>query len=244
MTKKIKVFLFTSGFLILLATIASLFFVNFHFGMIILCSLSFFLILYGLFCDSLLKLKCLNYSILASCVFFAIMMLFLGFYGQTDNVTFDEDAVIVLGAGIRGERVTRLLAYRLDRAAEYSDYNPNAIIVVSGGQGPQEDITEALAMERYLIEKGVPQERIIKEEASTSTYENLLYSKEILDKLFEVPYKVVVITNDFHIFRATKLAEKLGLNVTHYHAKIDMYGIPLNYSRECIAVLRLLILGR
>jgi uncharacterized SAM-binding protein YcdF (DUF218 family) len=149
----------------------------------------------------------------------------------------------VLGAGIRGERVTHMLSYRLDKAAQYSENNPQAIIVVSGGQGPQEDITEALAMERYLIDKGIPKEKIIKEEVSTSTYENLLFSKELLDVLFEEPYETVVITNDFHIYRATKIAEKIGLTASRYHAKIDWYSIPRNYSRECIAIFKFWILG-
>ena len=126
---------------------------------------------------------------------------------------------------------------------EYSIHNPKAIIVVSGGQGPQEDITEALAMERYLISKGTPKERIIKEEESTSTYENLLFSKNILDDIFTDPYKTVVITNNFHIYRATRLAENLGLDATHYHGKTSWYSIPVNYARECIATLKFWIFG-
>lgn len=170
--------------------------------------------------------------------------LFLGLYGQHDTATFEEDAVVVLGAGVKGERVTKLLALRLDQAAEYSEKNPNAVIIVSGGQGPGEDITEALAMERYLIDKGVAAERIVKEEVSSSTYQNLLYSKELLDGLFDRPYKIAVITNDFHIFRAAGFAKRLGLDATHYHAKTVWYGVPYNYARECLAVVKMWIIGK
>lgn len=242
--KKIKLLLLVLGLLTLIFAIVSVFFVNFNFGIIIIFGASCVLILYGLFFEKLVKMKWLTYSILAVCVIFLVMMTFIGIYGNNDTTTFDEDAVIVLGTGVRGEQVSQTLAYRLDKAVEYSEKNPKAVIIVSGGQGPQEDITEALAMERYLLAKGVAKERIIKEEASTSTYENYLYSKKILDEMFDSVYTTAVITNGFHIFRAVKLAEKLGLDVTHCHAKIEWYSVPINYTRECLAVVKLWILGK
>lgn len=244
MLKKIKILLFTLGLLLFLVTTASLLVVNFNFGIIVLLGISCVFILYGVFLEKLIKVKWLTYGILGVCTSLAILMLAIGLYGKADNATFKEDVVIVLGAGIRGERVSKLLSYRLDKAAEYSSKNPEAIIVVSGGQGPQENITEALAMERYLVAKGVPQEKILKEEAATSTYENLLFSKEILDEAIQKPYKTVIITNDFHIYRAVNIAKKLGLDVTHYNAKTEWYGVPLNYSRECVAIFKLLIVGK
>ena len=235
--KAFKILLFTIGAASFLMIAISLFFVNFNFGIVILGGISCVFMLYGLFCERLIRLKWLTYSIIAVCFSYLAMMLFIGVYGRSDNVTFNENAVIVLGAAVRGEKVSLLLSDRLDKAVEYSKKNPNAVIIVSGGQGPQEKITEALAMERYLIAKGTPKEKIIKEEASTSSYENILYSKEILDDLFDKPYEAVIITNDFHIFRAVKIAGQLGLNATHYHAKVKWYFIPLNYSRECLAIL-------
>jgi len=251
MIKKLKSVLLILGLLMLFCTTLSMFFVNFNFGFIILSGISGIFILYGLFFEKLIRIKWLTYSIFVCGLLFVAIVLFVGFYGRNDNVSFGEDAVIVLGAGIRGEKVTLTLACRLDRAVEYSFKNPKAIIVVSGGQGPQESITEALAMERYLLNAGVPGERIFREEESTSTYENLLFSKEILDNqfdssdnLFDSSYGVVVITSDFHIYRASKLAEKLGLKAAHYHAKTKWYNMPLNYSRESIAVIKFWLLGK
>jgi uncharacterized SAM-binding protein YcdF (DUF218 family) len=232
------------GFITFLLTIINLFMANMHFGFILLGGFSCFCLAYGVFFEKLIKIKWLTYSILTAFTLFLGMALFVGFYGANSNVTFDEDAVIVHGAGIRGESVTRILAYRLDKAVEYAERNPNAIIIVSGGQGPGEYITEALAMERYLIKKGVSEERIIKEELSVSTYENLLYSKVILDGIFDNRYRTVIITNNFHIYRAVSLAKGLGLDVTHNGAKIDLYSAPLNYSRECVAIFRMWIFGR
>jgi len=226
-----------------LYAMASLFIVNFSLGIVLIIGFSCLLLSYGLFYERLIKIRWMTYGLLGLAAFFLAVSLFIGLYGINDNVTFDEDAVIVLGAGIRGEQVSLLLSYRLDKAVEYCHINPKAIIVVSGGQGPQEDITEALAMERYLISRGMPKERIIREEESTSTHENFSFSKNILDDIFTDPYTTVVITNSFHIYRATRLAEKLGLNATHYHGKTSWYSIPVNYARECIATLKFWLFG-
>ncbi len=148
-----------------------------------------------------------------------LIVLFAGIlfgYGKADNVTYSEDAVIVLGAGIQGEELTDNLRHRLDMAIDYYTENQKAIIVVSGGQRPQEAITEALAMEQYLLSQGVPEAQIIKEEAATSARENFLYSKQILEDHFEKPYCVAFITNDYHIWFTEFVA---------YHAPKERYGV-------------------
>ena len=128
------------------------------------------------------------------------------------------------------------LAYRLDRAVEYHEKNPDAIIVVSGGKGTDEEISEALAMERYLSAKGVYSEKIIKEDKSTSTYENFAFSSKIIQQKLGTDYSVAFITNKFHVYRAEKLAESVGLNAAHLGADIEWYNVPTNYMRELIAL--------
>ena len=181
--------------------------------------------------------KWLTILILTGGAIFLGTSIFIGVYGNIDNADFYEDAVIVLGAGLRGENVSNILAYRLDAAVEYSLNNPNALIIVSGGLGQNAEITEALAMERYLIAQGIPKEKIIKEELSTSTFENLLFSKHILDALFEEPYRIVIITSNFHIFRASRLAARLELDAGHIGARINLRSVPANFSREFAAIL-------
>ena len=105
---------------------------------------------------------------------------FIAVYGQYDNADYNEDAVIVLGAGINGDKVTYPLKVRLDKAIEYHKLNPDALIVVTGGQGFQETVTEAYAMEKYLVQNGVEASKIIKEEKATSTNENMRFSKKLL----------------------------------------------------------------
>jgi uncharacterized SAM-binding protein YcdF (DUF218 family) len=169
------------------------------------------------------------------------MMIFIAYYGQTDTVTYNEDAVIILGAGIDGETPRYPLLHRLEQGAEYYQKNPDAVIVVSGGKGNDEDITEALAMERYLVAHGVPKSHIFKEEESTSTYENFVFSRKILDQHFIGPYSTLIITSDFHVFRATQIAKIAGLNGTTLHAGIIWYSILVIYIREAMALVQFIV---
>lgn len=149
--------------------------------------------------------------------------------------------IIVLGAGLKGEKPSLTLAHRLDKSYEYLIENPDTKVIVSGGQGYDEPITEALAMERYLIEKGIDKERIIKEEDSTSTYENLKFSKELLNEMGEdvTSLKIGIISNDFHIFRALHLAKELSYQEVYgCSAKSVFWLKPNNYIREAFAVVK------
>ena len=238
-----KILFIMTGVLFFIVTIVGMFYTNFNAGVVMLICAESGLILYGIFFERLIRIKWLTFTILAGCVCALVMMISIWAYGIQDNATYREDALIVLGAGIRGERVSMTLARRLEKAVEYARKNQEAAIIVSGAQGFQEDITEALAMERYLTRRGIPGERIIKEEDATSSYENLLYSKAILDKLYIEPYEVVIITNEFHIYRASKLAEKLELNATHIHSNTVWYEVPRNYLRECLAIFKFWLLG-
>ena len=165
-------------------------------------------------------------------------------YGNSNNATHDEDAVIVLGAGLRGEKLGKALLGRLEKTVEYCEKNPDAVIVVSGGQGHGESITEALAMERYLIENGIPKEKIIKEERATSTKENFEYSKELLDDYFDGEYSVTFITSEFHVYRAGIIARSSGYdNATYVGSTTLPYLIISNGFRECLAVVKTWVLG-
>lgn len=122
------------------------------------------------------------------------------------------DLIMVLGAGIFTEKVTPMLAERLNRAIKvYQSQKHPPYMLVSGGQGPDEPITEALAMKRYLIANGVPEKRILMEEQSTNTYTNFLYSKPIIEGRFGKSEQFLCVTSQFHILRSLRLAEKVGL---------------------------------
>ncbi|MFD7024593.1 YdcF family protein [Promicromonospora sukumoe] len=175
-----------------------------------------------------------------------LLLLFtsLAVFGRTDTVSHREDAVVVLGAGLKGDEVTPSLRSRLDAAVGYSVANPDAVIAVSGGQGPGESITEALAMERYLVAHGVPEDRILREDRSTSTHENFVFTKSLLDAHFDADYTTAFITNDYHVFRAGRIAENAGIGSTHAHADTPWVEIPVAYVRESLAITKFFLTGR
>lgn len=165
---------------------------------------------------------------------------FLFIYGNTDNVDYNEDYLIVLGCGLQGESPTAPLVRRLDTAVRYAERNPGCKIIVSGGQGNGESIPEAEAMYRYLTSHNIDADRIIKEDKSTSTTENFKYSARAADNDL-TSYSAAFITNDFHIYRAEQLAKLLGYDFTHIHADTDFYNIIPSSLREILAIVKMYV---
>lgn len=138
------------------------------------------------------------------------------------------DYVIVLGAGLDGENVGKVLKSRLDKAIEYYNIHKDVNIIVSGGLGEGEIISEADAMYKYLIEQGVNPNQIIKENKATTTLENIKYSKEILIKRNDKNKKVLIVTNEFHLYRAMVISNILGVK-NEGLASITPIKIRVNY---------------
>lgn len=249
MQKIIRGLFFLAGCYLLVNSVVLAGMISFQLGLLLTFLLGLGLLFYGIFFSWINRktdrgffkgLRCFSYGFL---LFMLCVICFLWGFGQIDSTDYREDAVIVLGAGIRGETVTAILQYRLDKAVDYWRKNPKALFVVSGGQGPGESITEAGAMERYLLQKEVPAGQIVKEERSTSTYENFLYSKELLDSRLGTDYRVAFITNDFHIYRGYRLAREVGILATFLHAKTQVNMISTTYLREFAAVLKMWVFG-
>lgn len=120
--------------------------------------------------------------------------------------------MIVLGAGLDGYNVGTTLKSRLDKALEYYDLNKDVKIIVTGGQGENEVISEADAMYNYLISKNIPKGNIIKEDKATTTLENMIFSREILEKRNDENKKVLIVTNEFHLTRSMIIAKMLRMD--------------------------------
>ncbi|MBQ4626021.1 MAG: YdcF family protein [Clostridia bacterium] len=241
MKKVIRTIIIGSGFLLIIYGLIMLFVSPFSIGLVPIYVIALALIIYGIFFKRFKRII----HILILCFSLVLFMLTgsLAVYGNNDNVTYTEDAVIVLGKGLDGDKITPDLASRLELAVEYHQKNPAAVIVVSGGQGKDEKISEALAMERYLVSKGVPADKIIKEDKSTSTYENFEFSAKILsEKFYDDDYSLAFITNSFHIYRAERIAKSIGVQATHSGADIEWYTVPTNYMRELMALVKYLVL--
>jgi len=220
---------------------------NFNAGIVLTFLLGFLLLTIGVLPNSVLhKIPTFVFWVLG--VGLAVVIAFVGFlliFGSSDNATHKENAVIVLGAAVHGDKPSAVLADRLDTAVEYYEQNKNAVIVVTGGKGMQENVTEAAAMEKYLIGKGVPKEKIIKEEKATNTYENFVYSKEILEELFGEDYTAVYITNEYHVYRAGCIAKTAGINnASHIHSGTRWHSLVAGTLRECLGVMKFWLLRR
>ncbi len=157
----------------------------------------------------------------------------------------DAPYVIVLGAAVYGEAPSISVRHRSDRAAEHLAANPHAKAVVSGGQGKGEDISEAECMRRYLKGKGIPENRILLEDASTSTWENLTFSKQIIEKSGGDPSRVAIVSSSYHLYRARRLAARLGMAADGLPST-DGYPVYMTgmYLREAVAVWKLWITGK
>ena len=158
----------------------------------------------------------------------------------------NQDFIIVLGSGLINDKVPPLLASRINKAIDFywkqAAVNTPPTIIFSGGQGPDEGLPEAEAMQKYAVEKGISIEHTVQENRSVNTYQNMLFSKEIMDSLKpEGKYKSIFTTNNFHLFRAGIYARQAGLNSQGIGSKTAFYYWPNAMIREYVAIV---VMGR
>jgi uncharacterized SAM-binding protein YcdF (DUF218 family) len=151
------------------------------------------------------------------------------------------DFVVVLGSGLLGgDRVPPLLASRLERGRQVYQAlvargKNSPMLIVSGGQGADERVSEAEAMAQYLIERGVPADSVMREDQSRTTEENLTFSRAIMER-FRPRYRCIVVTSNYHVFRAAMLTRRLDVNGQVTGARTAGYFWPSATLREFIAV--------
>ncbi|MFF1695365.1 YdcF family protein [Streptomyces sp. NPDC058257] len=192
-----------------------------------------------------------------------LSFLFLSFvcyaflYGRL-RVRRKADYVVVLGSGlVGGSTVPPLLASRLKRAqavhARLAERGDPPVLITSGGQGPDEDLPESHAMADYLVARGFPADRIEREDRSTTTDENLRFSKAIMEKTTP-DYRCVIVTNNYHAFRAALTARRTGITGHVVGSPTAAYFWPtatireftailVSYRRTNVAICLLLVLG-
>jgi len=200
-------------------------------GMAVFFGLAMFRIFYG----RLQKTKIwpfLKYGMI--CVLCAVLGLSLFMVKAAFNAPGKNSTVIVLGCRVNGERESLMLEERLDAAYVYLEKNSGSYCILSGGKGSDEDISEAECMYRYMLKKGISNSRLYKEENSFSTMENLKNSADIIEK-YGLDKKVAVVTNEFHQFRAQKIAALYGLEASAVSAKTNALLFPTFAVRELYA---------
>lgn len=148
------------------------------------------------------------------------------------------DYIVVLGAFVNGTVPSFSLQSRLDTALYYLQRHPNTVCIVSGGQGPGEDISEALCMYDYLTERGIDEARIWMEDRSTSTRENLAFSLSLIEaNTGSRPTEIGIVSNEYHLYRAGLVAREVGVSTVGIPAKTTLPVLYLNYFlREIPAI--------
>lgn len=172
-------------------------------------------------------------------IFVAVEGMVLSRYSA--NAAPGADYCIILGAQWKSTGPSEVLRRRLDRAVEYLKESVDTKVVVSGGQGGNEPIAEAVGMKEYLIQSGIAEDRILVEALSGNTYENLMFSGRLIDTENS---RVVIVTNNFHVFRAVKIAEKQGYRNVDGLAASSVTGmLPNNLFREFFGVVKDFVTG-
>jgi uncharacterized SAM-binding protein YcdF (DUF218 family) len=145
----------------------------------------------------------------------------------------NADYLIVLGAKVNGTVPSLALDRRIDAAAEYLKDNPNTVVIASGGKGRGEDISEAECIKRELIDQGISESRIMLEDQSTDTSENVRFSKKLIPADSS---NGVIVTNTFHLYRAVSIASDQGLEASGLPAETPRSAVVKSYGREYLAI--------
>jgi len=193
--------------------------------------------------------KMMLYILTPIIVFFLVVevIIFSGFFEKPKE---EPDYIVVLGATVRENGPCYILRQRLKETVKWANTYENATIVVTGGQGETEPFTEGSEMKRYLVEElGILEDRILVEEESKNTYENMKFTGELLekegDKFSYENTSVLVVTNDFHMYRSLQIAKKAGYEkVSGAPSGTLIFLFPHYMVREFCAILKNFVLGR
>ena len=160
------------------------------------------------------------------------------FRGAKGDPSDDADLLVVLGAGLNGMEPSAVLTSRLQVTYDYMVDHPKSIAILTGSQGYNELRTEASAMAEYLIKQGIPSDRLILEEEAHNTAQNIKYSVALMEQLGLENRTVMVVSNEFHLYRAERIFERYDMDVYSLPAPTPKIGlIPINsYAREYCSV--------
>ena len=147
-----------------------------------------------------------------------------------------KQTVVILGCGLEGDRPSLSLLYRLQAARSYLLQHPDAPAIVSGGQGSDEIMSEALCMAEWLVSHGIERDRIYMEDRSSSTYENLSFSRGVIRE-YHLPEEIIIVSNSFHVCRAAIIARKQGYVCSSLPAKTTWWLFPSSVLREVFGIM-------
>ncbi|MBE6741049.1 MAG: YdcF family protein [Ruminococcaceae bacterium] len=180
--------------------------------------------------------SCSAVVIALAVIFFSVFFVTLGnVISHSGYTASNENTVIVLGCQIRGSVPSMSLVQRTNAAVKYLEEHPDAIAIATGGQGSDEDLSEGQCIYNLMTEKGISPDRIIIEDKSTSTDENIANAKKIMDEK-GLDYNVAIATNEYHEYRASLICKKNGLTASSIPAPSSPRGKPTFFTREVLGV--------
>ena len=233
----LKFVLIAVGVILFLWYIAPLFAAIFNIGNALGMAGSVLLILFGLYFDKISG-GWRNGILIFIAVVLAVIVTPLSF-NMARYADYKTEAgaktVIVLGCKVNGSTPSKYLYDRCKTAAEYLNENPDAVAVLSGGQGSDEDISEAQCMENVLVEMGIDKSRLYQENKSTNTTENIVFSKSVIAQN-NLSTDVLIVTNEFHEYRAKLICEKNGLNFHSSCSHSSLFTFLTYYTRELMGI--------
>ena len=206
------------------------------------------LMLYGIFMDKVhdyvrtirskrlgrIFLTCI--TVLAIAIFVLFLIIDISIHRAATNKPKQDATLLVLGCHVRGTQPSLMLSERLKAALKYMNEHEDSVAILSGGRGSDEDISESQCMYNYLTDNGIKPERLYMEDRSTSTIENLEFSYEIINKN-GLNDTIAIVTNEFHICRASMIAKKLGLVTYAIPAHTHWWFYPTYLVREWFGVI-------
>lgn len=191
-----------------------------------------------------MKMKLLLIVKIVFLTFISIILILEGMiiYGSRNNFSPDAEYIMVLGAKLHGSKPSRSLLNRMNTALVYMKRYPNMKLIATGGQGSDELIPETLAIKNFFLEKGISPDRILLEDKSENTFENMKFARELIDK--KGPVKVNIVSNNYHILRAKMLAERNNFQAYGVPAKTPKTVLLKSYFREALALVKSYFLDR
>lgn len=238
----LKFILLILGILLLLWYLAPLAAGILNAGNIVGITASAAMILFACFYDKIPK--GVKYSVIAVAAVFIVGAVVPLTYNMAKYANYNDEGgaktVIVLGCKVNGTAPSKYLYDRCRAAADYLLEHPDTNAVLSGGQGPDEGISEAECMKNTLVQMGVDESRLLLEDKSTSTQENISFSARLIEER-NLPKNVIVVTNEFHEYRAKLLCDKNGLGFNSISSRSSFFTFLTFYTRELMGLAKQIV---
>ncbi len=232
-----RLILFAAGVVLAVVFMGPMSVITLNAGSVVGLMLAAVLILYSLLMGKLPRKACHVINGLLGCclVFFIVMGIVIA--SRAVKKPQQEGTLVILGCRVRGNVPSLMLRSRIDAAADYLKAHPEAKAVCTGGQGSGEELSEGACIRRELIALGIAEDRLYLEDKSTSTSENLKFAKEIIDREGLNPH-LIIVSNEFHLYRALHMAGRLGLSAESVAAATRLYLLPTYFVRESLAIVK------